>query len=340
MRRGALVLVCLGAVAVLVVVVSLGIGPVAVAPADTARILVDLVTGHRLDLPQGLVITELRLPRVLLALLAGAGLAVAGAAMQTYFRNPLADPGVTGVSSGAAVGAVSVLVAGADLLGAWTLPVAAFAGAMAVLVAIRIVSTFSRDGSVTSVLLIGVALNAFCGALTGAIVANADDAQTVRGAMFWLQGDLTSASWNDLALAAAPVVLVLAGLLAMSRDLNVLLLGDDVARSMGANTRGIRAVVLVLASIAIGGIVSVVGVIGFVGLVGPHIVRMLVGSDHRLLIPGSALLGGLFLVAADTVTRMSPGGVAWQTGIITSLAGAPLFLVLVLRVRRPNRVVP
>lgn len=336
--RNASALLALAALTLCVLVLSLGIGPVPIPPADTARVLLGYVAGRDIDVPNALVITELRLPRALLALLAGAGLAVAGAAMQTYFRNPLADPAITGVSSGAAVGAVTVVVVGASFLGRWTLPAAAFAGAMAVLIVLRIVCLFSRSATAATVLLVGVALNALCGALTGAIIANADNAQTVRGAMFWLQGDLTSASWNDLALITGPALLALVSLFAMSRELNVLLLGDETAGSIGVNTARIRALVLVLTSIAVGGIVSVVGVIGFVGLVGPHIIRLLLGSDHRVLIPGAALLGGLFLVAADTVTRLSPGGVSWQTGIVTSLVGAPLFLILVVRARRPDRM--
>ncbi len=316
-------------------IVSLGLGPVPIPLADTVAILLD--ASGAADIPNALVITELRLPRALLALLVGAGLAVAGTAMQAYFRNPLADPGVTGVASGSAVGAVSVIVLGATALGAWTLPVAAFLGAVAVLLVIQLVALASRDRSPTTVLLLGIALNAFCGALTGAIVANAEDSQTVRGALFWLQGDLTSASWNDLALVTAPALLGIGVLLAMTRELNALLLGDETAQSMGVNVAGVRIVLLVLTSVVVGSAVAVTGVIGFVGLVAPHIVRLLIGSDHRFLLPGAAMLGGLFLVAADTVARLAPGGAAWQTGIVTALVGAPVFLVLVLRTRNTAR---
>jgi len=254
--------------------------------------------------------------------------------MQAYFRNPLADPGVTGVASGAAVGAVTVLVLGFSALGPWTLPVAAFAGALGVLVLIQAVSLLSHDRGITTVLLLGVAVNAFCGALTGAIIANADDSQSVRGAMFWLQGDLTAASWRDIGLASLPVVAGITVLLFMSRELNALLLGDETAGSIGVDVGRVRLVILVVASAVVGSVVAVTGVIGFVGLVAPHIVRMLLGGDHRLLLPGSALLGALFLLAADTVARLAPAGTSWQTGIVTALVGSPLFFWLVLRGRR------
>ena len=328
-----LMLPMLGGATLLAFVVALGVGPVVIGPGDTIVALWRAAFGGA-DVANALVITEVRLPRAILAVLGGAGLAIAGAAMQAYFRNPLADPGVTGVASGAAVGAVTVLVLGFSALGPWTIPVAAFAGALGVLVLIQAVSLLSHDRGITTVLLLGVAVNAFCGALTGAIIANADDSQSVRGAMFWLQGDLTAASWRDIGLASLPVVAGITVLLFMSRELNALLLGDETAGSIGVDVGRVRLVILVVASAVVGSVVAVTGVIGFVGLVAPHIVRMLLGGDHRLLLPGSALLGALFLLAADTVARLAPAGTSWQTGIVTALVGSPLFFWLVLRGRR------
>lgn len=336
-RRRIVVLTGIAVATAVTVVVALGIGPVPIPPGDTVAILWHAATGAPAQLPGHLVVTELRLPRTLLALLAGAGLGVAGAAMQAFFRNPLAEPGVTGVASGAAVGAVAVLVVGLDALGGWTLPVAAFVGAAVVLLVIQAVSLVSRDRSPTTVLLIGIALNAFCGALTGALVANARDSQTVRGAVFWLQGDLTAADWDDLRISTLPVLLGVLLILAMTREINVLLLGDETAQSTGVHVARVRLQLLVLTSIVVGSTVAVTGVIGFVGLVAPHIVRLLLGSDHRVLLPGAAMLGGLFLVAADTVARNAPVGTAWQTGVVTALVGSPVFLVLVLRTRHAGR---
>ena len=336
-RRRAALLVALAGATAAAFLAALGLGPVAIPPSDAIEILARAVTGTAEALPNALVITEIRLPRALLALLAGAGLAVAGVAMQTYFRNPLAEPGVTGVASGAAVGAVLVLVLGLEGLGAWTLPLAAILGAIGVLLLIQIVSLVSRDRGVTTVLLVGIALNAFCGAVIGALIANAEDSQTARGAMFWLQGDLTTANWRDLAIVTGPVVIGIMLLLGASRELNMLLLGEETARSAGLSARAVRAFVLVLASVVVGATVAVTGVIGFVGLVAPHIVRLLLGPDHRFLLPGAMLLGAAFLLAADTVARLAPAGTAWQTGVVTALVGSPVFLALVLRHRRSPR---
>ncbi len=335
--RNLVVLICLGLAAVLAFLASLALGPVPVPPAHTFAILIDAVSGRPPQTPGALVVTEMRLPRALLALLAGAGLGAAGMAMQTYFRNPLADPGVTGVASGAAVGAVTVLVLGVSIWGPWTLPLAACIGALVVLLLIQAVALFSRDRSVTTVLLIGIAVNAFCGAVTGAIIANADDPQKVRGAVFWLQGDLTVANAKDLALVAPPVLVGVAILFLVIRELNALLLGDETAQSMGVPVTRVRGGVLVIASVIVGSIVSVTGVIGFVGLVAPHMVRILLGSNHRWLLPGSILLGAAFLTAADLTARLAPAGTSWQTGIITALVGSPVFVALVLRARHPSR---
>lgn len=336
-RRALFVIVVLAVVSVAVAVFALGLGPVSIAPADVVAILWQTITAPEVTVANALVVTELRLPRIVLAYLAGAGLAVAGAAMQAYFRNPLADPGVTGVANGAALGAVIVLVTGISTLGTWTLSAAAFLGAAIVLVIIQAVAMVTGSRGVTTVLLVGIAINAFTGALTSAVIANAEDSETVRGAMFWLQGDLTAASWSDVGIAIGPVLVGTALLMVMFRELNGLLLGPDTAQSVGMNVTAIRVVVLFAASIIIGGTVAVTGVIGFVGLVAPHVVRLLIGSDHRYLVPAAALLGGAFLVLADTVARLAPASTSWQTGVVTGLVGAPFFLVLVLRSQSVRR---
>lgn len=352
-RRRALVLVALASALCLVALVSVGVGPVAVHPIDTLRVIVAALTGQSIEhVEQALVITELRLPRVAMAILVGAGLAVGGVAMQAYFRNPLADPGVTGVASGAAVGAVTVIVlvgasgvaasgaaaSGVGVLAAWARPGAAFAGAVLVLIVIQGISWVTRDRSPATLLLLGIAMNALCGAMIGAIVANAEDSQTVRGALFWLQGDLTAVTGGDVGLATAPILLGITVVALLTRELNALLLGDDIAVSMGIDVSRLRAILLVVTAVMVGSAVAVTGVIGFVGLVAPHVARLLLGSDHRTLLPGSALVGGLFLVAADTVARLGPGGAAWQTGVVTALIGAPVFVVLVMRTRGGRRV--
>ncbi|GAA4837257.1 iron ABC transporter permease [Luteimicrobium xylanilyticum] len=332
----AALLIGVAVLVVVVCVVALSLGPVRIPFTETCRVLLGSLGLHHLDVSASdtLVVRDIRLPRVLLALLAGAGLAVAGCSMQAFFRNPLADPGVTGVSSGAAVGAVVVLATGVDALGTWTLPAAAFLGALAAMAAVQVVGLLARDRSPVTLLLVGIALNAFLGAVIGAIISNAADSQTVRSAVFWLQGDLGSADWSDVRSVVAPVLVCTSFVLLGARELNALLLGDDQARSVGMDVSRVRTVLLVVTAILVGSIVAVTGVIGFVGLVVPHVVRAVVGADHRLLLPLSALVGAGFLVLADTVARVVIEPVAWQTGVVTALVGSPVFLVLVLRIRR------
>ncbi|WP_220447897.1 FecCD family ABC transporter permease [Nonomuraea diastatica] len=186
-------------------------------------------------------------------------------------------------------------------------------------------------------LLVGIALNALLGAVVSALVANAPDEQSLRGIVFWLQGDLDARTWQHVSLVLLPVLPVLAALaatLVFARDLNVMLLGDDAARASGVNVARIRHVLLVLASLLTGAAVAVSGVIGFVGLVAPHVIRLTAGPDHRLLLPASALLGAVFLVSAATAARLLLAPVTLQTGVITAFVGTPVFLLLVLWSRR------
>ena len=338
----AAILVALIMLLAVVTIGALSLGPVVIPFGDTVGAVADrigaMLTGAESpSTGPALVVTEIRLPRVTLSLLAGAGLAVAGAVMQAFFRNPLADPGVTGVSSGAAVGAVAVLAGGIGVLGPWTLPAAAFVGAIGVMALTQLIGFLARDSTPVTLLLVGIALNAFLGAVVGAIIANAPDPQIVRGAVFWLQGDLNAASWDSVRLTAAPVLLCIIIVFLLARELDALLIGDDEAHSIGVNVGAVRAGLLVLTAVLVGAIVAMTGVIGFVGLVVPHVARLVIGGDHRMLLPASALLGATFLTAADTVARVAVEPVAWQTGVVTAFIGSPVFLALVLRTRRNAR---
>jgi iron complex transport system permease protein len=199
------------------------------------------------------------------------------------------------------------------------------------------IGAFGRERGMATVLLAGVALNALLGAVVSVLVANAPDEESLRGVVFWLQGDLDARTWEHVRLIAGPVLAGVAVTPAFARDLNVMLLGDDAARTGGVDVTRTRHLLLILASLLAGAAVSVSGVIGFVGLVAPHIVRLVAGPDHRLLLPASALLGAAFLVLADTAARMSPVPVALQTGVVTAFAGAPVFLLLVLWSARSAR---
>jgi iron complex transport system permease protein len=335
---GGLVLLLAGAAAA-----SLAIGAVGIAPGQVLAILGDRVG---LSLPwtferrQALVLTSIRLPRVLLAIGVGGGLAVSGALMQGLFRNPLADPSLIGVSSGAALAAVVTIVLGSTVFGAWSdalgaflLPAAAFAGGVAATFIVYRLATREGQTSVTTMLLAGIAINALAGAGTGLMIFIADDDQ-LRDLTFWTLGSVGGATWTRLAVVMPCLV---GGMLAaplLARPLNALLLGESEASHLGIRTEQVKKIVITLAALVVGAAVAVSGIIGFIGLVVPHLLRLAVGPDHRVLVPGSALLGGALLLGADLLARTLVAPAELPIGIVTALVGAPFFLWLLLRDRK------
>ena len=336
----------LGGLAVLLVGAtgaSLAIGAVDMTMGQVLAILGDQVG---VSLPwayetrQELVLMAIRLPRVLLAIGVGGGLAVSGAVMQGLFRNPLADPSLIGVSSGAALAAVVTIVLGATVFGTWAawlgaflLPAAAFAGGVGATLVVYHLATSGGRTSVATMLLAGIAINALAGAGTGLMIFVADDDQ-LRDLTFWTLGSLGGATWSQLAVVGPCLI---AGMLTaplMARPLNAMLLGEGEALHLGINTERVKKLVIVLAAFVVGAAVAVSGVIGFVGLVVPHLLRLAVGPDHRVLIPGSALLGGALLLGADLLSRTIVAPAELPLGIVTALLGAPFFLWLLLRDRK------
>lgn len=276
------------------------------------------------------LVWSIRLPRVLLAGLVGASLAVAGATMQAVFRNPLAEPGVTGVSSGAAVVAVILIVTGVAAKAPWVLSAGAFIGALLAVIFVQIVAGLN-GGSGATLLLVGIALNAFLGAVIAATIANAPHSDDAQQAMFWLNGDLTAANWQDIALAVGPITVGTVILMMLIPELNLLLLGEEQAAATGMRTVWIRQLLLALAALVTAAGVAVTGVISFVGLVVPHLIRLAIGPDHRSLLPISMCLGAVFLILADLVARSLFSPVALQTGTVTAFLGAPALLALILQ---------
>ena len=280
------------------------------------------------------VLGVIRAPRVLMAALVGASLGAAGAAMQGLFRNPLADPGLIGVSAGAGLAAVGSIVLGGSLFGAaagmlglWLLPIAAFAGGLGATFVMARLGTVQGVTGIATLLLAGVAVNALAGSLTGLLIFMADDRQ-VRDITFWTLGSLAGSRW-----AQVPVVAVLAGiptllLCALARPLNALLLGEAEAFHLGIRVETVKRLALVLAAFAVAAGVAFTGLIGFVGLVVPHLIRLGFGADHRLVLPGAALLGGTLLVLADLLARSLAAPAELPVGVVTALLGAPFFLWL------------
>jgi iron complex transport system permease protein len=324
---------------VAVALASGALGQVAMSPW---QILASL--GERLGLELGtplapreeVILFSIRLPRIALAAVVGAALAAGGVVMQGVVRNPLADPGILGISNGAAVGAVSFLVLGAPLtralpeLGGWLLPVCAFAGALgAALLALRL-ARIDGELSTTALLLGGVGLAALCGAAIGVLVFLADDAQ-LRSITFWNLGSLAGASWPVVLAVSVPVGAALLVLPRCAPALDRLLLGELEAHHLGVNVRRTVGVAVACAALAVGAAVASCGVIGFVGLVVPHVLRGWLGPAHRRLLRASMLGGAILLITADTVARVAVAPTELPVGVLTSLVGAPVLLVLVRR---------
>lgn len=288
-----------------------------------------------LSAQQSLVLWELRLPRVLMTALVGAGLAVAGVTLQALFRNPLAEPGLIGVSSSAALGAVIVIVLGGSLWGqvsSWQLSIAAFVLAMLMTAFLYLIATRRGQTDVAMMLLAGVAINAIAGALTGLLITISDDGQ-LRSVIFWMMGSFANVSWQEVSIVATIIALSLIGLWRLKNPLNALLLGEQACLHMGYAVQPIKWWVMGLSALMVAASVSLVGVIGFVGLVVPHIIRQWTGPDHRSLIPLSALGGALLLVLADLFARSLIHPAELPIGLLMALLGGPFFLMMLLKHR-------
>ncbi len=279
-------------------------------------------------------ILKFRAARVLMASIAGAGLSVAGAIFQALLRNPLAEPYVLGVTAGAGVGAALAIVAGVTVAGAWSVPGMAFAGALGTIVLVQFLAR-KPDGTapVETMLLAGVTVSAVLNSLLMFIVSVAPSGKQLGGVVWWLLGNLQVTEWPPVAAVGTVVALGLAAAILFARDLNLLALGDATAAHLGLNVSRSRLLFYVVASLITGATVAACGIIGFVGLIVPHAMRLLVGPDHRRLIPASALAGAAFLMLADCLARtlLARRGTEIPIGVVTALAGGPLFIMLLRR---------
>ena len=336
----ALWILALGAALLISLTLAITLGPVRIAPLQAWQI-----TAHELGLHLGLdwqpgqwsiaqhqIVWRVRLPRVLLAALAGSGLALVGVAMQAMVRNPLADPYLLGVSSGASVGAVSVLAFGAlAFAGELALPLGAFGGALAACTAVYFLALANGRLMATRLILGGVAIAYCLGGITSLIVLTADQRELANSVLSWTLGSLAGTHWDELGLPAALLLAGIVLLLAQARSLNALLSGEETAATLGVDTTNTRRWLFVLVSLVTGVLVALTGPIGFVGLIVPHITRMLVGSEHRRVLPVAALIGAIFLVWVDVFSRISFAPAEVPVGVITSLLGGPFFIWMLMR---------
>ncbi|WP_022964504.1 FecCD family ABC transporter permease [Halopseudomonas pelagia] len=339
-RLRPVIMLLLAVLLLLAFLLSLALGAVAIHPLDTLKALGSLLGLTEVAPDTRLIIEHIRLPRSLMGLMVGATLGLTGAVMQGLFRNPLADPGLIGVSSGAALGAALMIVLGGWLLSglpAGWMPYATVAGAfsggvLTTLLVYRLGQT-AQGTSVASMLLAGIAIAAISGAFIGLLSYIADDTM-LRTLTFWNMGSLGGANMEKVGVLTLCCALVWWRLPRQAKALNALLLGESEARHLGVDVERVKRELVLLTALGVGASVAAAGLIGFVGLVVPHLVRLVLGADHRRVIPASMLLGGGLLLLADVVARLVLAPAELPIGILTALLGAPFFLLLLLRAQR------
>jgi iron complex transport system permease protein len=328
----------LAAMLFLSLVLCVGLGPVKVPPSTTAKIIVsyipgveDLVGRTWTQLEENIV-RGLRLPRVLLGLIVGASLAITGVTMQALVRNQLADPFILGVSSGAAAAATLGMLFGVfSFLGTYSLSISAFAGSAVTIIFVYIISRVRGRINITQLLLSGVAVSMIMDGVTRIITLSAPNALGLHNAEFWMAGSLAGARWAYLTLPFAVLIVCMIVLMISYRTLNLLLLGDESAGALGVNVRRTQKMLVLVASLMAGTTIAVSGTIGFVGLMVPHFSRLLVGADHKRVLPVAALSGGILVVWVDVAARTLLAPEEMPVGILTAIIGGPLFIFLLKR---------
>lgn len=327
----------------LILFASMGIavffGPVSIQITKIFRILFynifKVFLGPQASLTTGMtydIVWGIRFPRVLMGAIVGMGLSIVGVVMQAMVKNPLANPYILGISSGASLGATFAIMLGVgSLLGSNFIGLAAFIGALLASIAVYSIANLGGKSSSVKLLLAGMAISALCSAFTSFIIYLANDAQGMKTLTFWLMGSLVPAAWENILMPAVIIVLGVIYFLFQFRNLNMMLIGDESALTLGTNLKSYRKKYIVVTSIMTGMVVYTAGTIGFVGLIIPHIVRSFVGTDHKKLIPISALVGAIFLVWTDVLARLLITNSEMPIGIITSLLGAPFFIWLLIK---------
>ncbi|HEY3429288.1 MAG TPA: iron ABC transporter permease [Cyclobacteriaceae bacterium] len=346
--RNTVIISSLGILLFISVLFSLTVGAVSVPVSDVIIIMlqkVGLFKSASVDSVHEVVLSSIRIPRILMTLLIGGSLGVCGAALQGLFRNPLVEPSLIGVSGGAAAGVVFLIVFGSSTILVQTkgllyhavLPMTAFAGGLLTTFLILRLSNYAGKTNIPVLILVGVAINALAGAVIGLAVFYADEDQ-LRTFTFWTLGDLGGASWETLAIAAPLLVLSTAMLLFFSPSLNALALGEAEAYHMGVDVERTKRLIILCCALGVGVSVSMAGIIGFVGLVVPHLVRVLFHSDNRLVLPASILGGAWLLIIADLIARTIVTPSELPIGVVTALIGSPFFIMLLLKANLKNEI--
>jgi iron complex transport system permease protein len=337
-ERAIFTLLALALALIALSVFAIGTGPLMIAPKHVIHILVRALSGSdQSSSRDALVVLDIRLPRVLLAIMIGGNLAVSGALLQSLFRNPLADPAIVGISAGAALAAATVIVLGDKYLPAdlpfTGVPLAASIGALIATSVLYLIATRNGQTSVATLLLAGIALGALASAVTGLLTFLADDRQ-LRDLTFWSLGSLGGATWDKVAALAPPFVLLLIAFPFLARGLNALSIGEAEAFYLGVRVQRLKIAIIILVALAAGTSVAAAGIVGFVGIVVPQLLRLLQGPEHRLLLPACVLLGAALMLGADTCARTLVAPAELPVGILTASIGAPFFLWLLLERRQ------
>ncbi|MBW6411367.1 FecCD family ABC transporter permease [Clostridium weizhouense] len=329
-------LIALSLILVVIIVAAIAVGSTYIKPGEVYKILLSKLTNGAVYSDIGSIMTqniiwEIRFPRVLLGFICGAGLAICGVLMQCITKNPIAEPYILGISSGASCGAVFVIVlGGVSSLGINSVGAGAFVGSLISGILVFAIGTqMGKTTSTTRLVLSGMAISTIFSALTNLLIYSAENSNQAKTALFWTVGSLGGAKWEVLLFPFIILVIVMIGVLIMSKSLDILLLGDDSAIILGINIKLIKSTILILATLLTSALVSITGAIGFIGLVVPHISRTIVGSDHKKLIVLSSLIGAIFLILSDIVARGLFPPIEIPIGIITSLVGGPFFLYLI-----------
>lgn len=281
-----------------------------------------------------LIVLKIRLPRIILSALVGMALAGSGVVFQAIFKNPMADPYVIGISSGAAFGATIAIILGlqSSILGLWALNIMAFIGAIGTTIVVYNISRIGNSTPVVTLLLAGIAISFFLSSTISLLMTLKRD--QIENIVFWTMGSVAAASWKHIIITMPIVLIGCMVLIIFTRDLNIMLMGEDTAKNLGIEVETLKKILLVLGSIIAASAVAVSGIIGFVGIIVPHIVRLIVGPDHRVLLPFSLLAGAIFLILSDTIARLLIPPIEIPLGVITSLFGAPYFIYLLYKKKK------